>query len=256
MLRIKSRWLAFAAVGLLLGGAAWAQIVVDFEDGDTSNWMFVDEKPENLGDVGPSAWEIRESQLGLDGMALYQGSNIWGGPADEQLLGTFAIYTGQTFTDFTLEIDVAAADNDGMGLVWGYTDTSSHNRVIMINDGWPDVPLDGHKGPMVIAHNRISDDSPWYGDPLAFAHPPEYVPYPEDGSRQHWTLTVENGHFTFTTDFGTSLEGDAPVLEGYVGIQLYAMQAEFDNLTILPLGVTAVDPAGKAAVLWGALKSD
>ncbi|GIX06262.1 MAG: hypothetical protein KatS3mg115_0665 [Candidatus Poribacteria bacterium] len=167
-------------------------------------------------------------------------------------MGTFAIFTGQAFENFKIDLDVSAADNDGMGLVWGYTSTASHNRIMMINDGWPEVPLDGEKGPMIIAHHRISDESPWYDDPLAVAHPPEYVPFPEGGALQHWTLVVQDGHFQFTTDFGTELEGDAPILEGYVGIQLYAMQAYFDNIVIE--ATLAVDPQGKLATTWAALK--
>ena len=38
------------------------------------------------------------------------------------MLGTYAIYQGKDFTDFTMEMDVFAADNDGMGIVWGLQD--------------------------------------------------------------------------------------------------------------------------------------
>jgi hypothetical protein len=138
--------------GLALGAHA---VTLDFESGD-AGWEFIDEAVENLGDTGPGEWSIRTSELGLDGSALYQGSNIWGTPGDTMLVGTFAIYTADIFGDFTLTIDVAAADNDAMGVVWGYNSTADHYRVNIINDGWPSPPLDGNSGPMAIMHKRIS----------------------------------------------------------------------------------------------------
>ena len=64
------------------------------------------------------------------------------GKEDSCLLGTYAIYQGRDFTDFTMEMDVFAADNDGMGIVWGFTGEDKHHRVIMINDKWPSPALD------------------------------------------------------------------------------------------------------------------
>jgi len=71
----------------------------------------------------------------------------------------------------------------------------------------------------------------------------------------HWTLEVNNGMFSFTRDDGVGVAGeDHDLSGGYVGIQLYAQQAEFDNLTITPIVGTAVEPTAKAATLWGDLK--
>jgi hypothetical protein len=235
-----------------------AQTVLDFEGGDLDDWLLIDEAPKNLGDAGPSTWAIRNSQLDLDGNALFQGSNIWGSPGDTMLMGTFAIYTGEEFIDFILEIDVAAADNDGMGLVWAYTDTDRHYRVNIINDGWPAPPLDGNQGPMVIMHKRFSDDDPWY-DLLEVGHAPDYANYPENGQRMLWTLEVKEGQFKFTNDNADAaaevvIEGeDDEYASGFIGIQMYAQQAEFDNITIV--STYPVDPNGKAATSWGALKS-
>ena len=145
---------------LFIAGVAHSQVVLDFEDGSLDDWQIVDDV--DLGDAGPSTWEIRDSQGGLDGKALYQGSNIWGSAGDTSLMGTFIIYMGQKFSDFTLEMDVAASDNDGMGIVWAYESTSEHYRAIMINDGWPSPPLDGFSGPFVKMAKRISDEEPWY----------------------------------------------------------------------------------------------
>lgn len=237
---------------LFIVGIAQAQIVLDFEDGSLDDWEVIDEDPANLGDVGPSAWEIRDSQLGLDGKALFQGSNIWGSVPDSCLLGTFIIYKGEQFSNFTIDVDVAAADNDGMGLVWAYTDTDSHYRAITINDRWPDVSVDGVEGPFIKIAKRISNEDPWYE--LLSVVKDDYVPYAE-GPKLHWTLEVDNGAFTFTREDGLSISAeDADYGTGYVGIQLYAQQAEFDNFTITPGGPSAVQPEHKMATVWGAIK--
>ncbi len=258
---IQSRigyFVSVLAIALLFIGISHAQITLDFEDGSLDAWEVVDEPDENLGDTGPSTWEIRDSQLGLDGKALYQGSNAWGAPPDNMLLGPIILYKGERFTNFTLDVDVAAADNDGMGIVWAFDSLEQHYRVIMINDRWPDPdPLDGIGGPFLKVDKRISNDSPWYElvEVIPGRDGGPYVPYSE-GVRLHWTLEVENGEFTFTRDDGHSISGsDNAYLDGFVGIQLYAQQVEFDNLTITPGPPTAVDAKGKLATAWGAIKA-
>ena len=223
------------------------------KDDQFDEWEAIDEAPQNLGDPGPSTWEVRKSQLGLQGAALFQGSNIWGSAGDEMLMGTFFIYKGQEFLDFKIEVDVVAADNDGMGLVWGFQSTADHYRAIMINDRWPDPPVDGHSGPFLRMDKRISDDKPWY-DLIDIIKPNDYTPYTEGGPL-HWTLEVgRDGSFKFTKTNGEFVSGQDPSYKGgFVGIQLYAQQAEFDNFTID--AVLSVSPAGKVATTWGALKA-
>jgi len=237
------------AVVLSIVSIAQAQIVLDFESGSLDDWEVISDV--SLGDAGPPSWEIRNSQLGLDGKALFQGSNIWGDTSDSCLMGTFIIYTGEKFTNFILDVDVVAADNDGMGLVWAYEDTDKHYRAIMINDIWPDPnPLDGIGGPFMKIAKRISNASPWYE--LLEVVKGGYVPYSE-GTKLHWTLEVVNGDFTFTREDGLSISAeDAEYKTGYVGIQLYAQQLEIDNLTIAP--GAAVRPGCKMAAMWGAIK--
>jgi hypothetical protein len=235
---------------LFIVSIAQAQIVLDFEDGSLDDWEVIDDV--DLGDVGPSTWQIRNSQMGLDGKALYQGSNIWGDATDSCLMGTFIIYKGEKFTNFTIDVDVAAEDNDGMGLVWAYEGTDRHYRAIMINDRWPDVSVDGIEGPFMKIARRISNETPWYE--LLEVVKERYVAYPQ-GSKLHWTLEVSNGSFTFTRDDGLSISAeDQEYKTGYVGIQLYAQQAEFDNFTITP-GPGAVRPAHKMTTVWGAIKN-
>ncbi len=242
---------------LFFAGLVHAQVVLDFEDGDLNAWEVVEEPAENLGDAGPATWEIRDTQLGLDGKVLYQGSNAWGSPPDNMLLGPIIVYKGEEFTDFVLEIDVAASDNDGMGIVWAFESLDKHYRVIMINDKWPDPdPLDGQGGPFLKMDKRISNEAPWYEllEVVPGRDGGPYVPYVE-GARLHWTLEVKNGSFTFTREDGLSISAqDTSYASGYVGIQLYAQQAEFDNLTITPLSATAVDPAGKMSTTWAAIR--
>ena len=243
---------------LLIVGVAQAQIVLDFEDGSLADWEVVDEDGANLGDAGPSTWEIRDSQGGLDGKALFQGSNIWGTAADSCLMGTFINYKGEQFTNFTLEVDVVAADNDGMGLVWAYTDTDRHYRAIMINDKWPDPPLDGIGGPFMKISKRVSNETPWYEvlEVIPGRDGGPYVPYAE-GTKLHWTLEVNGGSFTFTREDGLSISAqDSDYASGYVGIQLYALDnVEFDNFTITPRNGAAVHPANKMAAVWGTIKT-
>jgi hypothetical protein len=217
-------------------------IVIDFEDENYDVWEFIDEDPENLGDQSQSTWEIFDSVLGFDGLVLTQGANTWGEPEDHMLMGTIAYYTAQQFGNFRLEVDVAANDNDGMGLVWGYQGLDDHYRFQMMNDRWPEVPaLDGFNGPYLIAHKRISNSSPWY-EVMGVVESDEYIPY-TDGFEEfnHWILEVIDGTATITTidsfgDENTLTVSDPAYQPGYVGIQLYAQAGiEFDNFTITPL---------------------
>lgn len=238
-------------VMLFAAGFAHA-VVLDFEDGDLGDWEIVDDL--DLGDVGPSAWEIRDSQGGLDGKALFQGSNIWGNAGDNCLLGTMIIYKGAEFSNFTLDIDVSASDNDGMGIVWAYTDLDSHYRAIMINDGWPSPAIDGFDGPFMKMSKRISNEEPWYE--LMEVVKDDYVPYAE-GVALHWTLTVMDGNFELVREDGLSISAsDADYTSGNIGIQLYAQQVEFDNIVITPADSAAVEPGEKMATAWGTIKGN
>jgi len=100
---------------------------------------------------------------------------------------------------------------------------------------------------------RISNEEPWYE--LLAVVKDDYVPYAE-GERLHWTLEVNGGSFTFTREDGLSISAeDSDYGSGYVGIQLYAQQAEFDNFTITAISPDAVHPTNKMATAWGAIKT-
>jgi hypothetical protein len=236
----------------LVAATPWvgrAQLVLDFENG-MKEWEIVDEPAANLGE-GPCLWEVRKSQLGLKGNVLFQSSNCWGTPADSMLMGGFAIYKARKFRNFVLTVEVAAQDNDGMGLVWAYTGTDRHYRVIMINDVWPEFALDNVRGPLMRMDKRVSNDSPWY-QRLALVKN-DYKPYPER-TPLRWTLTVLDGKFTFEREDKLKIEGTDPdYVDGYIGVQVYAHQAEFDNFRITE--AAPVDAKGKLTTAWATLKS-
>jgi len=211
-------------------GGTLGQIVFDFEDGDLGDWQVVDDV--NITE-GPASWSIRDSKWELDGKILYQGSNIWGDTSETCVTGTFLIYKGQQFTNFTIDVDVATSDNDGIGLVWAYKGTDRHYRTIMINDSWPGSPSDGVKGPFLKIAKRIANQAPFYE--LLSVAKDNYVKYPSK-QKFHLKLEVNNGVFTITRDDGLTLTATDPSYStGYVGIQLYAQQGvEFDNFTITP----------------------
>jgi hypothetical protein len=83
-----------------------------------------------------------------------------------------------------------------------------------------------------------------------------YVPYAEGGQKLHWTLNAEDGVFTLTREDGLSITGEDQSYDGgYVGIQLYAQQAEFDSFTIVPHDdTTGIQPAGKLATVWSDIR--
>ena len=235
-------------------------IVIDFEDGSLSDWQVVDEadlNPSN-GGTAPSSWQIRDSRMGLDGKALYQGANTYGDRAGTCAIGTFIIYKAQQFTNFILEVDVVTTDNDGMGLVWAYTGTDRHYRAFMLNDStWPTNPADGRKGPFAKVEKRISNSAPFYQH---LSSNSGQAPYPV-GEKHHWRLRVDNGVFTFSIDGGSwqLYPQDHSYKTGYVGLMLAAQAGvEFDNFTITPLdgGTTPPEDTTPPVITSGPLVSN
>ena len=261
----RARCAAAAIVGsLIIVTAGWpaGEIFIDFEDENFGQWVVVDEPPKNLGNQDSSTWEITDTHLGgggnvLEGKVLTQGEGlIFGDAADHMLMGTIIYFAQQPFTNFRFEVDVITSDNNGMGPVWGYADLDQHYRIQMMNNRWPEVPpIDGHHGPMVIAHKRISNETPWYELLEVIDDPAEYIPYPVL-SEMHWTLEVQAGSFAFTSKDLAS--GDEMTLRGYddgystgyVGFQLYAQTAEFDNFWIKPLAADNDLQPGDADQDW------
>jgi hypothetical protein len=99
---------------------------------------------------------------------------------------------------------------------------------------------------------RTSDNEPWYAK-LALMKD-DYVPYVERIPLR-WTLTVVDGKFTFERDDKLKIVGtDRDYVDGYIGIQVYAHQAEFDNIRITESA--PVDAQGKLSTAWAAIKSE
>jgi hypothetical protein len=223
----------------------FSRSTVGIEPGD-GDWVFYDE--EDLGDVGPSSWQIGASPL--DGDAMTQNSNIWGDATDAVAIGSFVIYDKAEWADFALEVDVLANDNDGMGLVWRWQDMLNHYRYItMIDSG--NSPA-GRRGPYRAMERRLGDAG---GDELPFYEVlQENTDAYEQGVTQHWGLEAIGDTFKFYVDNKLTLEAqDSVYKSGKVGFLVYAQSGVFfDNLLITDLW--AVDAKGKLAATWAKIK--
>ncbi|MBC8235110.1 hypothetical protein H8E77_36655 [bacterium] len=211
------------------------------------DWVVYDE--EDLGDLGPSSWSIAS---GLDGKAMTQSSNIWGDATDAVAIGSFVIYDKTEWADFTLEMDIVANDNDGMGIVWRWKDILNHYRFITMFDSGNSP--NGRKGPYRLLERRLGDaggaELPFY-ETLA-DNKEAYV----QGVPQKWKLETIGDTFKFYVDDELTLEARDSTYkkEGKIGFLVYAQSGVFfDNLKITDLW--AVDSQSKLATTWAHLKS-
>ncbi|MBM3213427.1 hypothetical protein FJZ36_00700 [Candidatus Poribacteria bacterium] len=229
--------------------ASAAPIKINWEDGKLDAWSAVDEK--DLGDKGPSNWVIAAGPI--DGKALNQTSNIWGDATDTVAIGTFFIYNAAEFVSFTLDADVVAQDNDGVGIVWAYKSPEEHYRMFMMLDA--SNPPNGEKGPWRKLEKRLGPGTgsklPFYDKPMDINKGEAY----SQGAKMHWRLEVNAGEFKFALDGKDVLKGkDTTYSKGKIGFQLYAESNIFiDNIAIEDLGL-AVSPAGRLASAWADLK--
>jgi hypothetical protein len=223
----------------------FSDATVGRESGD-GDWVVYDE--EDLGDFGPSSWTIMASPL--DGDAMSQSSNIWGDATDAVAIGSFVVYDLTEWSDFMLEVDVVANDNDGMGLVWRWQDMLNHYRYMtMVDTG--NSPA-GRRGPYRILERRLGDPA---GAELPFYetlddNTDSYV----QGVPQTWKLEAIGNTFKFYVDDKLTLEAtDSTYEKGKVGFIVYAQSGVFfDNLRITDLW--AVDPQGKLTTTWAEMK--
>jgi hypothetical protein len=210
------------------------------------DWVVYDE--EDLGDRGPSSWAIAS---GLDGKAMTQSSNIWGDATDTVAIGSFVIYDKAEWTDFALEVDVVANDNDGMGIVWRWKDKSNHYRFITMLDSGNSP--NGRKGPYRLLERRLGDNGgaklPFY-ETLA-DNKEAYV----QGVAQKWKLEAIGDTFNFYVDGKLTLKAqDSTYKKGKIGFLVYAQSGVFfDNLKITDLW--AVYPQNKLTTTWAQLKN-
>lgn len=220
------------------------------------DWVVYDEPPADLGDKGPSAWGIAK---GLDGKAMTQSSNIWGDATDTVAIGSFVIYDKAEWADFTLELEVVANDNDGMGIVWRWKDRSNHYRFITMLDSGNSP--NGRKGPYRVLERRLGDvDADGNGKPDG-AELPFYETLADnkdayaEGVPQTWKLEAIGDTFKFYVDGKLTLETqDSTYKKGKIGFLVYAQSGVFfDNLHITDLW--AVHPQNKLAITWARTKS-
>jgi len=210
------------------------------------DWVVYDE--EDLGDQGPSSWAIAS---GLDGKAMTQSSNIWGDATDAVAIGSFVIYDKAEWADFTLEMDVVANDNDGMGIVWRWKDMLNHYRFITMFDSGNSP--NGRKGPYRLLERRLGDAG---GAELPFYETLDDVDEAyTQGKEQVWKLEAIGDTFKFYVDGELTLEARDSTYkkEGKIGFLVYAQSGVFfDNLQITDLW--AVDSQSKLATTWAHLK--
>ena len=214
------------------------------------DWVVYDEPSKDLGDKGPSAWSIAK---GLDGKAMTQSSNIWGDATDAVAIGSFVIYDKSEWADLTLQVDVVANDNDGMGIVWRWKDRLNHYRFITMLDSGNSP--NGRKGPYRLLERRLGD-----GD-AAGAELPFYETLADnkdayaEGVLQTWKLEAIGDTFKFYVDGKLTLKAqDSTYEKGKIGFLVYAQSGVFfDNLQITDLW--AVHSQNKLATTWAQLKS-
>jgi hypothetical protein len=88
----------------------------DFNDVDFNGWTIIDDKGTSRG---PSIWSIQ-------GGALVQSSNI--GSNASSRLGTFALYTKGSWTNYQIAMKIKSLDNDCVGLMFRYQDNNNYYR--------------------------------------------------------------------------------------------------------------------------------
>ena len=104
--------------------------IENFENAKIEDWIIFDELDKNLSWKGPSNWSLKKE--GIEGVGLYQGSNLWGNPIDTIPIGSVIIYSKLKWSDFILEVDVLTKDNDTMGVVWRFKDLTEHYRFVTL----------------------------------------------------------------------------------------------------------------------------
>lgn len=105
-----------------------------FHDERLRNWVVVDD-PETV--EGPSEWKVAR------GAGVQQLSNIWGRRGDfiGRWYGTFLIAGDGGWSDYTLQLTAKAADDDGFGVVFRWTDAEHFYRLIFVQDGFNGGPI-------------------------------------------------------------------------------------------------------------------
>ena len=134
---------------LLLAQTARAQVAVDFaDDFDAYNTGSFSGTAGYLSGYPADAWG---TSVGNTVYALTDDtSGVWGSQegADNHL-----VYTLETWSDFTAEVQfINPTDNDGVGLVFRYTDSLNFYVAFFTND---DAPGTGNGAPTNFVGSRL-----------------------------------------------------------------------------------------------------
>ncbi len=93
----------------------------DFADGDFVGWTIIDQGPF----AGPSSWSAATG-------TIVQSSNIYSEPTlapELNKLGTIAVYdAGSGWTDYQVVTTISSDDDDSIGLLFRYQDTSNYYK--------------------------------------------------------------------------------------------------------------------------------
>lgn len=90
----------------------------DFTDGNFVGWTIVDDPAAKNG---PSIWSVSNG-------VLLQNSEIGSGTTDA--LGTYALFTRGSWTDYRFSVKIKSADNDSMGVMFRYQDNRNYYRLV------------------------------------------------------------------------------------------------------------------------------
>ena len=90
----------------------------DFSDGNFVGWSIIDDP---AAQNGPSLWSVSNG-------VLLQKSDIGSGTSDA--LGTYALFTRGSWTDYRFSVKMKSTDNDSIGVMFRYQDDRNYYRFV------------------------------------------------------------------------------------------------------------------------------
>ena len=97
----------------------------NFNDGNFTGWTIIDDQGTT---GGPSVWSASTG-------ALVQSSNVGSNTASK--LGTFALYTKGSWTDYRMSMKIKSLDNNALGVMFRYQDQNNYYRFLWgANSDW------------------------------------------------------------------------------------------------------------------------
>lgn len=99
----------------------------DFSSGSLTNWSIKDDSPPYSG---PSTWSVQDG-------VLRQTSNIWAYSGQDEFvyhMGTHIVRGDESWINYSFNAKVKSLDDDGIGLVFRYSDAKNYYRFILLQD--------------------------------------------------------------------------------------------------------------------------